>query len=81
MISLLPRYQGTPYMSRMDHRSQVLKGVLDMCLLSLISEEPSYGYEMASKLSHRGLDLVSEGSIYRPPLAYAALRSHRGVLC
>ncbi len=48
----------------MDHRSQVLKGVLDMCLLSLISEEPSYGYEMASKLSHRGLDLVSEGSIY-----------------
>ncbi len=51
-------------MARMDHRSQVLKGVLDMCLLSLISEEPSYGYEMASKLSLRGLDLVSEGSIY-----------------
>lgn len=51
-------------MSRMDHRSQVLKGVLDMCLLSLINEEPSYGYEMVSKLSERGLDLVSEGSIY-----------------
>ncbi|MEZ5175314.1 MAG: PadR family transcriptional regulator [Acidimicrobiia bacterium] len=48
----------------MDHRSQVLKGVLDMCLLSLIDEEPSYGYEMANKLSERGLDLVSEGSIY-----------------
>ncbi len=48
----------------MDHRSQLLKGVLDMCLLSIISEEPSYGYEMANKLSQRGLDLVSEGSIY-----------------
>ncbi len=51
-------------MARMDHRSQVLKGVLDMCLLAIISEEPSYGYEMANKLSARGLELVSEGSIY-----------------
>lgn len=51
-------------MARMDHRSQVLKGVLDMCLLAIISDEPSYGYEMANKLAERGLDLVSEGSIY-----------------
>lgn len=35
-----------------------------MCLLSLIEEEASYGYEMVSKLSARGLDLTSEGSIY-----------------
>ncbi len=48
----------------MDHRSQLLKGVLDMCLLAIISEEPSYGYEMADKLSTRGLTLSSEGSIY-----------------
>lgn len=48
----------------MDHRSQLLKGVLDMCLLAIISEEPSYGYEMADKLSTRGLELNSEGSIY-----------------
>ena len=33
-----------------DIRSQLLKGVLDMCLLAIISEEPSYGYEMADKL-------------------------------
>ncbi len=51
-------------MTRMDHRSQLLKGVLDMCLLAMISEEPSYGYEMADKLSQRGLHLTSEGSIY-----------------
>ena len=48
----------------MDHSSQLLKGVLDMCLLSLIAEEPTYGYEMVSKLQQRGLELVSEGSIY-----------------
>lgn len=48
----------------MDHSSQLLKGVLDMCLLAVIAEEPSYGYEMVDKLQHRGLHLVSEGSIY-----------------
>ncbi|HSL26926.1 MAG TPA: PadR family transcriptional regulator [Acidimicrobiia bacterium] len=35
-----------------------------MCLLAVISEQPSYGYEMARKLQRRGLHLVSEGSIY-----------------
>ena len=35
-----------------------------MCLLALIAEEPSYGYEMVAKLEERGLELVSEGSIY-----------------
>lgn len=35
-----------------------------MCLMSIIDEEPSYGYEMVAKLRSRGLDLTSEGSIY-----------------
>ena len=35
-----------------------------MCLLALIAEQPSYGYEMVRKLEARGLDLISEGSIY-----------------
>jgi PadR family transcriptional regulator PadR len=48
----------------MDHRSQLLKGVLDMCLLAIISEESSYGYEMAEKLGTRGVHLTNEGSIY-----------------
>jgi PadR family transcriptional regulator, regulatory protein PadR len=47
-----------------DRSSQLLKGVLDMCLLAIISHEPSYGYEMVNKLATRGLDLVSEGTIY-----------------
>jgi PadR family transcriptional regulator, regulatory protein PadR len=47
-----------------ERSTQLLKGVLDMCLLSVIAEEPSYGYEMARKLTERGLDLASEGAIY-----------------
>lgn len=47
-----------------DRSSQLLKGVLDMCLLSIIGEEPSYGYEMVRKLHSRGLQLASEGSVY-----------------
>lgn len=35
-----------------------------MCLMSVIDEEPSYGYEMVSKLRNRGLELAGEGSIY-----------------
>ena len=49
---------------RVEHSTQLLKGVLDMCLLALIAEEPSYGYEMVNKLEERGIELVSEGSIY-----------------
>lgn len=45
-------------------RSQLLKGVLDLALLSLICEEPSYGYEMVEKMKKRGLEPVGEGSIY-----------------
>lgn len=44
--------------------SQLLKGVLDMCLLALIGEESCYGYEMVRKMQERGLGLVGEGSIY-----------------
>ncbi len=47
-----------------DRRTQLLHGVLDMCLMSIIDEEASYGYEMVRKLRERGLDLASEGSIY-----------------
>lgn len=47
-----------------DRHSQLLHGVLDMCLMSIIEEEASYGYEMVAKLRERGLDLASEGSIY-----------------
>lgn len=47
-----------------DRGTQLLHGVLDICLLAIIEEEASYGYEMVNKLKDRGLTLASEGSIY-----------------
>ena len=53
-----------PKSTGQDRSTQLLHGVLDMCLLSIVNEEASYGYEMVKKLKSRGLNLASEGSIY-----------------
>jgi PadR family transcriptional regulator PadR len=45
-------------------RSQLLHGVLDLCLLAVMGEGPAYGYEMTKRLRERGLSIVGEGSIY-----------------
>lgn len=45
-------------------RSQMLRGVLDLCLLAVVLDEPAYGYEMTRRLKERGLSTVGEGSIY-----------------
>jgi PadR family transcriptional regulator PadR len=45
-------------------RSQLLRGVLDLCLLAVMGEGPAYGYEMTKRLRARGLSIVGEGSIY-----------------
>jgi PadR family transcriptional regulator PadR len=47
-----------------QRQTALLRGVLDLCLLALIDEEPAYGYEMTKRLSARGLAIVGEGSIY-----------------
>ena len=45
-------------------RSQLLRGVLDLCLLAVMGDGPAYGYEMTKRLRARGLSTVGEGSIY-----------------
>lgn len=47
-----------------SRRSQLLRGVLDLCLLAVMEEGPAYGYEMTKRLRARGLSIVGEGSIY-----------------
>ncbi|MFP7493145.1 PadR family transcriptional regulator [Terribacillus saccharophilus] len=44
--------------------SQLLKGILEGCLLAIIAERETYGYEMVEKLAAYGFTMVSEGSIY-----------------
>ena len=48
----------------MSRRSQLLKGILEGCILSIIKTTPTYGYELSMKLQEHGLSNVSEGSIY-----------------
>lgn len=55
--------------------SQMLKGILEGCLLALIAKGEIYGYEMIEKLEKHGLTMVKEGSIY--PLL---LRMRKGKL-
>jgi PadR family transcriptional regulator PadR len=47
-----------------DRRTELLRGVLDLCVLAVLAEDPAYGYEMTKRLRARGLANVSEGSIY-----------------
>jgi PadR family transcriptional regulator PadR len=47
-----------------ERQTQLLRGVLDLCLLAIMAEEPAYGYEMTRRLRERGLSIVGEGSIY-----------------
>jgi PadR family transcriptional regulator len=51
-------------MANESRRSQMLRGVLDLCLLAVVVDEPAYGYEMTRRLRERGLSTVGEGSIY-----------------
>ena len=48
----------------MSIRSQLLKGILDGCVLAVIEKNPVYGYELSKKLQDIGLQDVSEGTIY-----------------
>lgn len=46
------------------HHAQIMKGVLDMCLLATITEAPNYGYGMVQSLNERGWVIAHERSIY-----------------
>jgi PadR family transcriptional regulator PadR len=47
-----------------QRRTELLRGVLDLCLLAVMDDGPAYGYEMTKRLRDRGLASVAEGSIY-----------------
>ena len=49
---------------------QLKKGVLEMLVLEIICQEPTYGYELMTKLKRRSSDLfaLKEGTLY--PILY-----------
>lgn len=44
--------------------SQMLKGILEGCILNIIADEMVYGYEISQKLNKLGFGEVSEGTVY-----------------
>lgn len=44
--------------------TQMLKGIIDGCLLAIIKNKEVYGYELAQKLGNYGFESFSEGTIY-----------------
>lgn len=45
-------------------RTSLIKGHLEMCVLSILSREKSYGYEIMKELEEHNLKLKGVGSIY-----------------
>lgn len=41
-----------------------LRGVLELCVLSVLSEGPTYGYAVAQRLAEAGLGTVKGGTLY-----------------
>ncbi|MEG2234768.1 MAG: PadR family transcriptional regulator, partial [Oscillospiraceae bacterium] len=44
--------------------TEMLKGVLEGCVLEIISREQTYGYEITRKLNALGFSDVVEGTVY-----------------
>lgn len=45
-------------------RSQLLRGILEGCILKIIECNETYGYKIAEKLQMYGFKDISEGTIY-----------------
>lgn len=52
------------HLSKTDISSQMLKGILQGCLLILINHQPYYGYAISQELSKYGFEDVPKGTIY-----------------
>lgn len=49
---------------KMAEDTQMLKGILEGCILKIIKENETYGYEICEKLINSGFKDVGEGSVY-----------------
>lgn len=48
----------------MYDKSQLLKGVLEGCILKILQEKDNYGYGILSILNASGFSTMKEGSVY-----------------
>jgi DNA-binding PadR family transcriptional regulator len=50
--------------NRLDNLTEMLKGVLEGCVLEIISREETYGYEITRRLNALGFTDVVDGTVY-----------------
>jgi PadR family transcriptional regulator PadR len=48
----------------MADRSQLLRGVIDLVLLSIVAAGPSYGYDIVERLRAAGIADLNEATVY-----------------
>lgn len=48
----------------MAYHSQMIKGILEGCILKILEKEETYGYKVAEHLRERGFEQLNEGSVY-----------------
>ena len=48
----------------MENITEMLKGVLEGCVLEIISQEETYGYEITRRLNELGFSDVVDGTVY-----------------
>ncbi|WP_159881560.1 PadR family transcriptional regulator [Paenibacillus puerhi] len=48
----------------LDNLTEMLKGVLEGCVLEIISRQETYGYEITRQLNALGFQDVVEGTVY-----------------
>ncbi|HYG83606.1 MAG TPA: PadR family transcriptional regulator [Verrucomicrobiae bacterium] len=48
----------------MDNITEMLKGVLEGCVLEVISRQPTYGYDITQQLRKLGFTDIVEGTVY-----------------
>ena len=48
----------------LENLTEMLKGVLEGCIMEIISKEQTYGYEITKKLNEMGFSDVVEGTVY-----------------
>ena len=48
----------------MVNKTQMLKGILEGCVLKIISEKPCYSAEIAEALKNYGFEETSEGTLF-----------------
>ena len=51
-------------MATEDWPSEWLRGVLELCVLRLLADGPTYGYAIATRLAESGLGEVKGGTLY-----------------